>query len=124
MHISSRASDSSSDRRRAARVEVLDHLHGFSVAMKVPIVVREASSSGFSIESPVPFPAGSRHEFRFTTAEGQQVVVEAQSVHTMRVNHPDARPLYVTGFEFDHAERAQVRVIQDLVEKLLDVPTH
>jgi hypothetical protein len=89
------------ERRRAERIEVLGHLHGCLVAANMPITVREASATGFSIETPAPFPEESVHSFRFSNGEGKSAVVRARSMRCLRVNPPDRDPFYIAAFAFE-----------------------
>jgi len=111
------------ERRQSHRVEVLGQLHGHVVALKLPLVVRDIGSGGFSVETPVPFPIDSTHLFRFTTAEGHEVRVKAESVRCLRVSPSDAHPAYITGFEFITSDRETKESIGWLVERLADALT-
>lgn len=106
------------ERRRGRRVEVLGQLHGRVVALKVPIAVRNLSTGGFSIEAPLAFPRHAIHTFRFTTAEGHEVVIDAESIRCIRASRQDADPVYVTGFEFVGSGEASRGQIDSLVESM------
>jgi hypothetical protein len=106
----------SKERRQAERVEVLGQLHGCVIAANVPLVIRETSATGFSVEAPVPFPAGAEHAFRFSAADGREALVNVRSIHCLRVNLPDADPFYVSGFAFE-SESPSTR---DLIAAILD----
>jgi hypothetical protein len=114
LHPSTRATE----RRRAPRVEVLGQLHGNLVALRMPIVVRDASFGGFSVETSVPFPEGAEHQFRLSTDEGSLLVM-ARSVHCLRISPARSEPFYITGFEFVATEGVDRSIIDGLVEKLL-----
>ena len=90
------------ERRAACRLEVLDQLNGQLVSMNVPILVRELGAGGFSIESNVPFPIGAHHQFRFTTAAGLAIILEAAVVHSQPTRPAHGWKRYVTGFSFVH----------------------
>ncbi len=106
------------ERRRGHRVEVLGQLHGRVVALKVPILVRDLSSGGFSIEAPLAFPRHAIHTFRFTTAEGREVMVDAESVRCVRASRPDEDSMFVTGFEFVSDGDTNSRQIDSLLETM------
>jgi hypothetical protein len=108
----------SADRRRAERIEVMGHLHGCLVAARVPIVVREASAIGFSIESPVPFPPGASHAFRFSTRDGRQTIVQAVSRHCLRVNPTDRDAFYVSGFSFAPNDAGALGIVSDVLRHI------
>jgi len=65
-------------------VEVLGQLHGQTAALRLPITVIDIGSGGFSIETPVPFPDRTPHDFRFTTADGEQVELEVNEIAARR----------------------------------------
>ncbi len=88
------------ERRHAPRLEVLDQLHGHAVSVNVPLVVRELGAGGFSVESSVPFPTGSRHTFRFTLAGGGEVIVDATRIHSRAAKATGSPDCYITGFAF------------------------
>ena len=121
MHRSSAAPlqvGSRQDRRRGHRVDVLGHLHGHLVALRVPVIVRDIGSGGFSIETPVQFPDRAPHSFRFTTALGEETVLTAVSVRSARIDRPNEPPSYITGFEF-----VMTTETQDAVETLVETLT-
>jgi len=97
-------------------VEVLGQLHGQTAALRLPITVIDIGSGGFSIETPVPFPDRTPHDFRFTTADGEQVELEAVSVRSARLDRPNEPPVYVTGFEFVLTTDAARKSLDTLVE--------
>jgi hypothetical protein len=90
------------ERRTAPRLEVLSQFHGHLVPFGVPLRVRDVSAGGFSIESSVPFPVGARHEFRFTTASGQEVRIAATVMHTQPAGADAESPTYICGLAFLH----------------------
>jgi len=88
------------DRRRSARVEIIDRLHGSLIAHDVEIIVRDISSGGMAIEGPVQFPVGARHEFLLTAPDGSFSRIRGIAKYSRRVSPPDTKPSYSTGFEF------------------------
>src|SRR5262245_57060021 len=85
-------------RRKTPRIEVLGQLHGTLVAMDVPILVRNIGAGGFGIESPVPFPPGATHVFRFTAGTGLRVVLKACTRHCQEgTPAPDGTTRYNAG---------------------------
>jgi hypothetical protein len=113
------------NRRRFPRLEVLDDFDGRSIALDLPVVVRDLSRAGFSCESRVPFPpGGAMHLFRFTTQAGAVITVEARSLHC-RVSSVDAQgqPLYISGFEFksNQATDEAVATLVDAVSAMLSL---
>ena len=114
----------SRSRRRYPRLEVLGLIEGQSVALDVPLTVRELSQGGFSTESPAPFPPGSRNQFRFTTAGGSIVTLDATAVHCRLASiNGDGRHTYITGFEFlsDPSSDDSISVLIDTLATVLSL---
>jgi hypothetical protein len=88
------------DQPRAPRLEVVGQVRGQLVAMNVPIVMRDISAGGFSIESSVAFHRGALHQFRFTTEAGVAVVLRGSVVYSRAGASRDAALGHVTGFAF------------------------
>ncbi len=88
------------ERRRSARVEIIDRLHGEVVSHEVEIIVRDISTGGMAIEGPVQFPVGARHEFLLTAPDGSFSRIRGVAKYSRRVSPQDAKPAYSTGFEF------------------------
>jgi hypothetical protein len=65
----------------------------------MPVAIREVSVGGFSGETVVPFRATSRHMVRFTTSDGQEILIEADVVHCRSIPGRGGRR-YITGFTF------------------------
>jgi hypothetical protein len=106
------------ERRQTPRLDVLDELHGRLVAVRVPLTVRELGPGGFSIESVVPFPSGSRHQFRFTTTEDDAIIVEAVAVHSRYLAMEGGVRQYVSGFAFCHLEPETADGVYRLLQAL------
>ena len=108
-------------RRRDLRLQVLGQLYGHVVAMDVPMAVENLSAGGFAAVSPIPFQAGTSHQFRFTMAHGRTVTVEAHTVHCMRCVAPTGEPRYLIGFEFVRGadDQAALAAIDELLDSAL-----
>lgn len=111
-------------RRRYPRLEVLGLVEGRGLPLDTRLTLRDLSVGGFSTESDVPFPPGSSHEFRFTTALADEIQLWATSVHC-RLATADAsgRFTYITGFEFhgsNHADRS-VAALVDTLDSVLSM---
>jgi hypothetical protein len=78
----------------------LDQLHGHIVSFNVPIAIRDLGPGGFSTQSIVPFRVGVRRRFRFTSAGGLQVVIDAVVRYRRPTHSADGLTSYITGFEF------------------------
>ena len=107
------------DRRATPRIEVMDQLHGRLVSLNVTLVVRELGAGGFSIESPVAFPPNARHQFRFSTPGGVEVILEATVVHSRPSIAADGKRSCITGFAFCHdSAHDAARAVDDLLGAL------
>ncbi len=96
-------------------------VEGQVIPLDVPLTIRDLSEGGFSTESPVPFPPGSHHHFRFTTAAGAEVSLDAVAVHCRLASAgPDGHHSYVTGFEF-HGDRTTDAAVAVLIDTLSSV---
>lgn len=105
------------ERRRTPRIQVMGRLHGRSVALGLPVRIREVGFGGFSLESSVPFPKGAEHLFRFTLDDGTVVEVQATSIHTMQVTTPGG-PSHFSGFAFSDPDRSRAAI-----DRLMDAVT-
>jgi hypothetical protein len=105
-------------RRRDLRLQVLGQLYGHVVALDVPLAVENVSGGGFAVVSPIPFQAGTSHQFRFTTAQDRTVTVTAHAIHCMRCVAPTGEPRFLIGFEF--ARGTDDATMEDAIDSLLD----
>lgn len=104
-------------RRLTPRVELLGLLHGYIVSMNLSLVVRDVSTGGFAVESPIGFPRAAMHEFRLTTANGDLEHVRARVVYC-RETADDPNFPFVVGFSFVREATAN-----RTVERLMDAAT-
>ena len=96
-------------------------MEGRLVPLDVPLVIRDLSQGGFSAESAKPFPPGTHHQFRFTTAAGDEVPLAATVIHCRLASAaPDGEFTYITGFEFQTSETAD-KSISKLMDTLASV---
>ncbi len=109
------------DRRASPRLEVVDQLHGQLVAFNVPLTLRDLGAGGFSVAAPIPFPAGATHLFRFITAAGVEVLIEATVAYVRGGSDARNEPCYVTGFSFAREASAHTAAnINVLLDAMLD----
>jgi hypothetical protein len=87
------------ERRRSPRVELSREMVGRIRTSTVPILVRESSQDGFSVESSLSFAVGQEQTFQFTAPDGAATTVCAICRHCMRINVPREQTLYLAGFE-------------------------
>jgi hypothetical protein len=86
--------------RTTPRLEVVGQIHGQALTFNTPLVVRDLSGGGFSVESAVPFGRGTTHVFRFTTNNGASVVLRANAMHSRPVAGTSFPERFTTGFQF------------------------
>jgi hypothetical protein len=89
----------SGERRRAPRVELVGQLRGELVSVDRPIVIREISLGGMSIETSEPFEIESRHRFVLTLGDGAGVLVLGRVAYSRRIDRPQGA-IFVTGLQF------------------------
>lgn len=114
----------SRSRRRFPRIEVLGLVDGQRVPLDVPLTVRDLGEGGFSVESQVPFPPGSHHAFRLTTAADDQLTLTATVVHCRLASaSADGHFTYVSGLEFhsDDASDPAIAALLDTISSALAV---
>jgi hypothetical protein len=87
----------------------------------VPVRTCEIGSGGFSIETPVLFPAGAVHEFLLTRDDGVSSLVTARAVHSRQVGGGEPA-LYLTGFEFVLEDLRTRRIVDELIDRLRQPP--
>jgi hypothetical protein len=100
----------------------MGRVEGELVPLDVRLIVRDLGRGGFSCESTVAFPPGTRHRFRFTTPSGAVVSIEATAVHC-RLTRADAEGhhAYVSGLEFvsNEATEDAISVLIDTLSSVL-----
>ena len=111
------------ERRAFPRLDVIDELNGQLIPFGVPVTVREVSVGGFSVETDAPFLAGGQHRFRFTTANGDEIVLEASVIHRRLAGSSDA-PRYITGFAFLRRTSTWARTVAALLDSIPVDETH
>jgi hypothetical protein len=107
-----------SERRNAPRIRALGTLRARSIAMNVPLSVRDLSRGGFAVEGPLAFAAGTEHRFEFWTDRGQLTVLDAVVAHCMRVTNADGVLSFLTGFAFSDADADANARVEALVDEL------
>ena len=112
------------ERRRSPRLQLLGEVHGQLVGMAVPILVRDLSEGGFSIDTTLEFPDDAVHRFRLTPAASDQaIIVQARAVHSY-LNVVDKQARFVTGFAFTaeqpHTTHSAIERLVDATRTLVD----
>jgi hypothetical protein len=85
-------------RRRFPRVAVTRDFHGQAVNLRVPLLVRELSREGFSVESAMEFPLGSEELFRFAHRGSTEIEIRARCVHVVAGETTAGQRRFVGGF--------------------------
>lgn len=109
----------SAERRRAPRVDLVGQLRGELVSVDLPIVVREISLGGMSIETSEAFDVDSRHSFVLTLGDGAGVFVLGRVAYSRRVDRPQGA-FFLSGIQFldDDDESDAGGEVGDLVKKI------
>ena len=106
------------ERRRAPRVDLVGQLRGELAAIEVPIVVREISLGGMSIETAQAFDVDSRHSFVLTLGDGAAVFVLGRVAYSRRVDRPEG-PIFISGIQFvDDDQIEAAGDVSDIVKKI------
>jgi len=111
------SSSSRGELRRSPRIDVRHRLSGRIVAFDLPVVVRDISLGGFSIESDRDLPAGA-HDIRLHEGERWSVTVNASSRHRQAIKAQDGAMRYVMGFEYNDQNPDTQQILRVLFERL------
>ena len=104
------------ERRRSPRVELMGRVHGQLISADLPVVVREISLGGMSIQTSDSFQVGSVLNFVLTLGDGAGVLVAGRVVYS-RLLDGAIPTVYVSGLEFVDADTGDSGV-PDLVERV------
>jgi hypothetical protein len=99
---------SPSERRREPRLDVLGELHGQIENLGIPLIVRDLSLGGCSIETHKPLETGSTHFVRIDVYDSLSVTLQARVAHSSRAAGADRPTRYISGLQFLDADRNQV----------------
>lgn len=103
--------------RRTRRVELAGILDG-AVTVLHPAHVTELGIDGMRIETTVPLPLNSLHDFRFDL-DGQTIVVRGRVVHE-RVSDVERDAVrYLSGIEFVEPSQHVTAAIEGFIDRLL-----
>jgi hypothetical protein len=105
------------DLRRTPRIDVRQRLIGHLVSLDRPVVVRDISLGGFSVESDEALPTGV-HIVRLQDDERWSVTVTAASRHQHSMRAPDGTLRYVMGFEYEDQTPDTQHTLRVLFERL------
>jgi hypothetical protein len=104
----------SRDKRDAERVPILGELHG-EVMVFQPMLVRDVSSTGVTVETRFPLQIDSLHDVRLTLGP-RSVVVKGRVVHARISDVDQDEVAYRTGLEFVEPSKAVVEVIVEFLD--------
>jgi hypothetical protein len=105
------------DLRRTPRINVRQRLIGHLVSLDRPVMVRDISLGGFSIESDEPLPAGV-HIVRLQEGERWSVTVTAASRHQRLMRGSEGATRHVMGFEYEDQTPDTQHTLRVLFERL------
>ena len=106
------------ERRRAPRVDLVGQLRGELVSVELPIVVREISLGGMSIETSQAFDVDSRHSFVLTLGDGAGVFVIGRVAYSRRIDGPQGA-VFISGIQFlDDDESQAAGDVSDLMKNI------
>ena len=102
------------EKRDAERIPILGELHGEMMVFQ-PMVVREISRTGATVETAYPLHLNSLHELRLALGE-QSVVVKARIVHSRIIDVDQELVTYRSGMEFIDASERVVAAISAFLD--------
>jgi hypothetical protein len=103
-------------RRANLRFDVLGQVEVHSVWRLKPVMLRELSAEGFSLESTTPFEAGMHYKFRIgIEGHRRSMIVQAAARHCTLVSISAELPIYIAGFELIDPTDAVRREMMSLV---------
>jgi len=111
------ASGSNAEQRRSPRINVRERLRGRVVELDLPVVVRDISLGGFSVESDQALPTGI-HIVRLQEDDRWSVTVTAASRHRRSTRNPDGSTRHVMGFEYEDQSPDTQHTLRVLYERL------
>ena len=102
------------DKRQAERVPMLGELHG-EVMVLQPMLVRDISGGGVTVETRFPLQIDSLHDIRLTLAD-RSVVVKGRVAHSHISDVDQDTVMYRTGLEFVEPSAAVLGAIVDFIQ--------
>jgi hypothetical protein len=102
------------NQREAERVPILGELHG-EVMVFQPMLIRDVSKGGVTVETRFPLQIDSLHDLRLTLGD-RSVVVKGRVVHSRISDVDQDAVLYRTGLEFVEPSKPVVAAITDFLE--------
>jgi hypothetical protein len=106
------------ERRRAPRVEVLGRVQGHVVTLGLPVIVREISLGGMSLETPFSFPVGGLQHFVLTLGDGSTLSLAGRVAHCRSISGTEDPRAFITGIQFEDDAPEEPAPVADLLERL------
>jgi hypothetical protein len=103
-------------RRGGPRLEVEAVINGRLSRGNLRLNLVDLGLGGFAVESPIEFSAGSQHDFRFVTAAGVAVRVQADLVYCRASGSHDGMEHYIAGFKYAVTAASEQSAIDILIE--------
>lgn len=104
------------DKREAERVPILGELHG-EVMVFQPMLVRDVSRGGVTVETRFPLQIDSLHDLRLTLGD-KSVVLKGRVVHSRISDVDPDTVLYRTGLEFVEPSQPVAAVIAEFLDSV------
>jgi len=104
------------ERRRSARIEILNRIHGHVTAFDVFVTVRDISLGGMSVETAFSFPEGVVHEFRLTMGDQPQAIIHGRVLRCREHTRSDGGRIYLSGIEF--IDQVPPGIVAEMIEKI------
>jgi hypothetical protein len=105
------------EKRKSSRINVRHRLSGYLVTLDRPVVVRDISLGGFSVESEDPLPQGV-HVVRLQEGERWSVTVTAASRHNGQTTGQGGAQRHVMGFQYNDQSADTQQTLRVLYERL------
>jgi hypothetical protein len=105
------------DLRRTPRIDVRHRLRGTLVSLNRPVVVRDISLGGFSVETEDELPDG-LHIVRLQEGDRWSVTVTAASRHRRATKSATGTPCHITGFQYEDQSPDTQQTLRVLFERL------
>ncbi len=102
------------NKRDAERIPILGELHG-EVMVFQPMLVRDVSSGGVTVETRFPLQIDSLHDVRLTLGP-RSIVVKGRVVHSRISDLDQDAVAYRTGLEFVEPSRAVLGAIVEFLD--------
>jgi hypothetical protein len=102
------------DKREDERIPILGELHG-EIMVFEPMLIKEISRGGATVETPFPLQLNSLHDLRITLGP-RSVVVKGRVIHS-RISDVDQELVtYRSGLEFVEASERIVLAIAEFLD--------